>query len=1270
MDLVNVPRSRKSGDTRRLTPHAPSPLRADEDDLAVLGSEHLLAMLRRLLMATGPVRRACKLLFEHLVLCSFAARDTSRPLSSFQRELLCMLHEELTLATDRWLVPRAEGASARLVHYLERSVFRLASLALSLSARAEVCEQLSSTWLPLLVRLLTSGSERVGMLSLRLLRLTLPTQRPDAQSLRDAAVCSFEESLTAQRDVSSDWQRRSRQVPLLCAMLEALGREVCGDRPLVALCCATERKMRRHGHPDGGVANGLVSMLRYLQRDGGEHWGQALGEALSAALGLAQQVLQAQGQDPEATCPSAATYLLAGAICVVGGHVDTLHEGGRVLCSPGADRAHGTVVALRDDGIASVAVDTADHVALQELDSASIVAIAEVEPTVHQLRMSKLLGTLVVLTEVGAVSPIRALLQHYAVRAVHALLAGDGGEHVASAVLGSGFLPLLLDTAVDVAPTLELPASQAVRSRLRHTDELTVLVDSRLVDAAPTTEDIQRAVPDCEILQPAVRLALSLPDRLTTEEKVVQLCWLGYPETKCEEALQAAQGNVADATTRLLHIETDRELEPEHCEGQTLEALIAMGFHQEAAEHALRRSGYDLQRAADWLLEGGVDDGAMPATDTSSSVDPTGTAGSSSQPSSGALNAGDTVEVCDECGLWHQAEVVGSDGQSIKVQYVGWPEEWSEWLGQASHRLRRSSGAAANGPASLRHVPEEMPGPPRSTSRSATGRPAEAVADPGPSRGSSRSRWFWRQSQAAAKRRVSSTPGSSGQPEVLCPSADADYFTVDVGLTRVVHRTAPAQPEAAAPAGADTVVPGRRVRLKLPGECSGSLGAVISVDDSAGSTDQKQVSLELSDAHGPFVLNCSLQDVEVPEAKLGVVLPWLAGRQLGTLLRASCTLHRAAAALHSRQLVLLLLCETDWLHAASDDEASDFQLSDLDELLPQVQRVLKLVASSATSAPASHASDALNMVWAATSNLVVDEDIQREAPSFSSLPAVLAEECVRFLARTAVGVRQAESAHPAEVADLVQMLCCAGASMIQLSFDSRSQLGKTATLGVFLDADCTQEISTFDADDYLPGESLCIPAPCVWLQYHCENNRHLAWGYKLRAAPTSWSTKNELHLLSTPYECGWDLLQFLVEELPGTLFRPHVLANILRYLQHGRAPEKDKVSMLLARALSAVKLQDVAFDWALFGTLERQVAWHDHLRQSQQFDAALLPRNSQGILALLIEIRDHLQARGCRATARPLSRPRRTKRRLTRALVLAGERPGAVADDAQLDDRG
>jgi len=457
---------------------------------------------------------------------------------------------------------------------------------------------------------------------------------------------------------------------------------------------------------------------------------------------------------------------------------------------------------------------------------------------------------------------------------------------------------------------------------------------------------------------------------------------------------------------------------------------------------------------------------------------------------------------------------------------------------------------------------------------------------------------------------------------VLCPSPEADFLCSDVGVTRWVPRDL--DDERAEGRGTTTLQPGRRCRVRC-GERAGSVGVFHEAGEAAA--ESRTVSVHLLEGQSVRSVRCTLEQLEPAEEILGISIPALAGRRLRTLFRAQCMLHRAAAVIHSRQVVLVLLCEMTWLHSAHGDAASKFHLSDLEPLLPTIAHVLKLVMSSPSAEGGG--TDDLSMAWAATSNMLGDAALQLHAPSFAALPSLLANECVRFLARTATSVRQAESAHPSVSTEAVQMLCCPGVGMMQLRFDSRSQLSKSCRLSVYFDAACSREVSSFDADDFLPAETLCVPGSGVWLYYRCEHNREHAWGYKLRAIPMQWRVRNELQLASMPYDNGWELLQLLVEVAPGELAKADLLPNLLRYLQHGRAPHKEKLATLLLKALPAFELHHVQFEWALFQTLEQQVAWHDHLvRQSQQVDSALLPCGSQCILDLLVEIREQLHASG------------------------------------------
>ena len=52
---------------------------------------------------------------------------------------------------------------------------------------------------------------------------------------------------------------------------------------------------------------------------------------------------------------------------------------------------------------------------------------------------------------------------------------------------------------------------------------------------------------------------------------------------------------------------------------------------------------------------------------------------------------------------------------------------------------------------------------------------------------------------------------------------------------------------------------------------------------------------------------------------------------------------------------------------------------------------------------------------------------------------------------------------------MLQPLHCPGASMLQLNFDSRSNLSKGSRLALYLDAECTQQVTWY----------MSMPIPCV-----------------------------------------------------------------------------------------------------------------------------------------------------------------------------------------------
>ena len=538
--------------------------------------------------------------------------------------------------------------------------------------------------------------------------------------------------------------------------------------------------MRLHGSPGGGVLNGLVSLLRWLQRDGGEPWAQGIGGCISAVL---SQVTSAN--EAIRTSTSAPELLLAlGALSVVGGHVEALHAGGRAQYIADNHPSNALVVAVDRTSLFLVA-DACDLPEVQEVDAGSAIAAAEVEPCLFGLDLQRISGMLIsMLSLQSPISPMLAMLQARTVRAVYALLAGDGGEHAASAVLGAkDALPLLLKMAVDVAPKYEAATPVGSRPQVRSADELALLADIALVDVAPTVEHVQLAIPYEHFWQPSLRLGVDLPEDLQEEEKVVQLVGMGFPIRQCDEALRVCEGDLPAATARLLsadQTDADHGETLENREKMMCESLLGMGFPSELAELALKRSGYDLQRAADLLLEGRLDVGQL---HDQASAGASSSAAVGEEGSSAPLAAGDTIDVSDECGFWHRAEVVESDTQSLLVHYVGWCAEWDEWLSRSTPRIRRHTGTATNGPGALRSIPSEQR---RSrASKPSTGSATQAGNEPS---GLSRSRWFWRQSQGSSSKRRASSPEKAALAESICPSAEADFFSADAGITRVVQR--------------------------------------------------------------------------------------------------------------------------------------------------------------------------------------------------------------------------------------------------------------------------------------------------------------------------------------------------------------------------------------------------------------------------------------------------------------------------------------------------
>jgi hypothetical protein len=395
-----------------------------------------------------------------------------------------------------------------------------------------------------------------------------------------------------------------------------------------------------------------------------------------------------------------------------------------------------------------------------------------------------------------------------------------------------------------------------------------------------------------------------------------------------------------------------------------------------------------------------------------------------------------------------------------------------------------------------------------------------------------------------------------------CPSPDADFFPADTG----VARTFELPPPPAAPAG---VSPPPHLR---------------------------------------------------PIARLAAAAPCLRGESgLPFLLRYAAVVHTDVARREAREAALALLCHPEWLLAAHDDVRSHFRLSSLGS----ADRLLKLLKLSATASPdpaplASH--------WEALGKLLSDGRLGAAVPGLSNLPRVLAEEAVSSLARVAATGRFLESTHPCSVSQLLQGVGCAGACVLQLCFDGRSKLSRGAKLAIYLDAGCTQQVVSCEGDDLAHCETLWLCTDRVWVHYACAQNRERAWGFKLRVVAGRWRARTEAAALALPYAHGWDLLARLACSAPSALLHPPTLAGLLRYLCCARAPHRERVCDVLARALRPAQLREMCFDWAAFRSLEPHVEWHEELYERQRAPP-LLPASSQAMLALLAQIRDQLRVR-------------------------------------------
>ena len=315
----------------------------------------------------------------------------------------------------------------------------------------------------------------------------------------------------------------------------------------------------------------------------------------------------------------------------------------------------------------------------------------------------------------------------------------------------------------------------------------------------------------------APRLGVALPAALTSDDHVLALHGLGWPARKCAAALRACGGDAAAAARRLEAAAAARAGAAPRSDAGTgaVEALCQMGFGAAQSRRALERCAYDMQRAAELLLEEGFaddddddddaggdgdddddGDGATAAPAAASSAPPadsSAAASSSAAPSVEAAAVGDTIDVCDEVGLWHEARVVATDvdGGVLRIAFVGWSEHWAEWLDRASPRLRPRSGEAATGPETVKWGAD----PDADAAAAAAAAAAEGGSDrPASSSSSSSGRPRGRAWWGGRRPSSSSSSGWKGEgrpkqrPPARAPSAAADFYPADAGVTRVTER--------------------------------------------------------------------------------------------------------------------------------------------------------------------------------------------------------------------------------------------------------------------------------------------------------------------------------------------------------------------------------------------------------------------------------------------------------------------------------------------------
>lgn len=107
------------------------------------------------------------------------------------------------------------------------------------------------------------------------------------------------------------------------------------------------------------------------------------------------------------------------------------------------------------------------------------------------------------------------------------------------------------------------------------------------------------------------------------EELVVQLCSMGFPESRCRRAAVAVSNSGAEAAMNwlLAHMDDDEEEEAPAApaggagggggaDPESVAMVVAMGFTERQAQYALSQTGGSVERAVDWLFS---HDGQIPA---------------------------------------------------------------------------------------------------------------------------------------------------------------------------------------------------------------------------------------------------------------------------------------------------------------------------------------------------------------------------------------------------------------------------------------------------------------------------------------------------------------------------------------------------------------------------------------------------------------------------------------------------------------------------------